>query len=455
MTSLPLYSKERVEELRSRISILECSVQRLEQDFRMVYNRFVTRDKTAPFMLPVSTFQKLTSLITDLKTICEHANPDAIPDLVVRCYTLDRGSERLLFQLMTLQNVLAQRISGLGLMKLLEYQQVFAIEYGTVIKAYNAVDALSFELVEKVLGSEWVSDNSYTPISLFDSAGYAISMYSNIVSVPYHDSFRARFWPALAHEVAHMLVGPRILARQDSAFKRVMLDGISRLLEILEYRFDDVFGREIASLQVIELTCDIVAAYSCPASFLSAVSILSAPFEEENAEGALKKIVKEVAHPPSDARIAAMRRVLEKTGILETDRDIYKLSEAVTNFYARKNFALLSGSSSAFLRDYNEFAEIYCERIMDLLPQVGVSSFDGNKWSVIQDAFQNPRDVELSPVQLICLDWVKRIRITRNDGYLRMRNFFNRRRAEPKIYENMVNSMYDYYEKKWLATCGR
>lgn len=448
MTSLPLYSRERVEEFRSRISILECSLQRLEQDFRTVYARFLTLNKTPPFMFPVSTFQKLTSLISDLGVICEHANPDSIPDLVFRCDLLDRGTEKTLYELMKMQNVLAQRISSLGLMKLLEYQQIFAVEYGTVIKAYNAVDALSFELVEKILGPKWISSNSYTPISLFDSVGYAISNYSNIVSVPYYDSFRARFWPALAHEVAHMFVHPDTLMETDSAFRGVMIDGISRLLEILDYDFDHPFGRQVASLQATELACDVIAAYACPVSFLSALTILCAPFEEENATGALKKAIREVAHPPSDARIVAMKRVLEDTGILKTDQDIYNLSESVTSFYARKNFALVSGSSNEFLRVYNEFAEGYSQRIMTLLPEVGVSCFDGDQWSIIQDAFENPRDVELSPIQLICLDWVKRIRVTRNDGYLRIQDFFNRRKAEPKIYEQMVDSMYDYYEKK-------
>ncbi len=316
------------------------------------------------------------------------------------------------------------------------------------MKAYNAVDALSFELVERVLGLEWISKNSYTPISLFDSEGYAISMYSNIVSVPYYDSFRARFWSALAHEVAHILTRSRIMETQDSSFKGLMLDGVSRLLEILDYGFDDPVGRYFASLQVVELTCDAIAAYACPASFLSALTILSVPFEGENADGALKGAIRERAHPPSDARIAAMKAVLEDTGIIKADQDVHNIGEAVTNFYARKNFALVSGSSSGFLGEYNEFAEAHCRQVINLLPKMGVTCFDGAEWSIIQDAFENPCDIDLSPTQLICLDWIKRIRITRKEGYLPMQQFFGRRKNETKIYEQMVNSMYNYYEKK-------
>jgi hypothetical protein len=444
--SLPSYSRERVEELRSRISLLECSLDRLRQDSWTIFDAFFTADRTPPYIFPFSTFERLGSRIDDLKTISEHTNPDSIPDSVYRCFLIDVETNRILSELVKLQNVMAQRICSSGTMKLLEYQETLQIEYGTITKAYNAVDALSFELVERILGSEWIIKNSYTPISLFDSRGYAVNIYSNIVSVPYYDSFRARFWPALAHEIAHMLTN--ILAQQRGVFRRTMLDGISRLLEILDYRFDDPDGREVASLQVTELTCDAVAAYSCPASVLSASAILSFPFEEENADGALKEAFRELGHPPSDARIMLMKKVLEETGVLKADNDMVNLLNSVTTFFARKNFALLSTSSHEFIMEYNEFAEIYARKIIDLLPGIGVRLFNGDQWNFLCDVFRNPRGIQLSPVQLICMDWIKRMSITRSDGYLGIREFFNKRRTETKIYEQIVNSMYDYYENR-------
>jgi len=227
MTSLALYSKERIEELRSRISLLECSLLTLKQDFWTNFDLYLDKGQTPPYIFPLSTFQNLNSFLVDLKTICEHVDPDFIPATIAKCVFLDRCTSDVLRELIKLQNVLAQRICSLGTMKLVEYQQILQIEYGTINKAYNAVDALSFELVERTLGSDWILNYGYAPISLFDSRGYEINIYSNVVSVPYYDSFRARFWPALAHETAHILVS--ILAEQEGAFRRSMLDGrISR-----------------------------------------------------------------------------------------------------------------------------------------------------------------------------------------------------------------------------------
>jgi hypothetical protein len=445
MTSLPLYSRERIEELRSRISLLSCSLEMIRQDYWAIFHTFFIQNKTPPFVYPRSAFERLNSLIEDLETISEHVNPDALPDTVYRCFVLDVETTRVLDELARLQNVLAQRISSLGTMKLLEFQEILQIEYGIISKAYNAVDALTFELVEKILGPSWITDNSYTPISLFDSIGYAIDLYSNIISVPYYDSFRARFWPALAHEVAHILVN--ILAAQEGPFRAAMLDGVSRLLEILEYRFDSPEGREIASLQLTELTCDVIAAYACPASVLSACAILSLPFEEEDAEGALKEAFKELSHPPSDVRIALMRKVLEKTGILEADSNIVNFLDGVAAFMAGKNFSLLTPSSHEFINEYSEFAKNYSQEVVDLLPEVGVHAFKKDNWSVVRDAFEHPSETKLSPIELICLDWIKRMKTTKNDGHLSLQDFFRKRKNETKIYEQMVNSMYDYYER--------
>lgn len=446
MTSVSLYSRERSEELRSRISLIKCSLRRLKQDFWTIFHQFLDNDKTPPYIFPVSTFRKLDSLVENLQVINEHANPDFIPNAVFRYNLLNVTSNEALFELVRLQNVLAQRICSLGTMKLVEYQQILQIEYGTITKAYNAVDALSFELVEKILGSKWIRKERYTPISLFDSTGYEIDIYSNVVSVPYYDSFRARFWPALAHEIAHILVS--LLVEQEGKVASLMIEEMPHLLDVLHYELNDSDGQFFAFMQLIELTSDVIATYICPVCFLSGATILSLPSEDERSEGAIIGAIREAHHPPSDARIVLMKEVLEQTGVLEADKQIRKIAESSIMFFARKNLALLSDSSYGFIQDYNEIAETYSQKILDLLPQLGLRPFGGDEWNVVREAFKNPNENQLSPIQNICLDWIKRIRMTKNDGYLVIRDFFNKRIAEPKIFEQMVNSMYIYYENE-------
>jgi len=450
MTFVSLFPRERSEELRSRISLLKCSLATLKQDFWTIFDNFYANDQAPPYVFPASTFQRLGDLLNDLETINTHVDPDFVLDAVSRSNLLDTTAKDILFELVKLQSVLAQRICNLGAMKLLEYHQILQIEYGTVLKAYNAVDALSFELVERILGSRWIVEERYSPISLFDARGYEINVYSYVISVPYYDSFRARFWPALAHETAHILVS--LLAEQRGRVQRLMIDKMRRLLEILHYRPEDIEGLYPAFMQMSELTSDVIATYVCPAAFLSAATILGFPMEEEEAQGALIDVFREAYHPPSDARMVLMKEVLDQTGILEADKYMKSYADSVITFFARKNL-LLGDSSFEFIQDYNEFAEMYSQEIIALLPQVGLRPFDGNEWNIVLEAFENPNraranENELSPIQLICLDWIKRIQMTKNNGCLTMRDFCEKRKAEPKIFEQMVDSMYKYYEKE-------
>jgi len=150
-----------------------------------------------------------------------------------------------------------------------------------------------------------------------------------------------------------------------------------------------------------------------------------------------------------------MREVLEQTGILEADKQVENYADSVISFFSRKNLALLSDSSFEFVQLYNEFAKTYSQEIIPLLSQAGLRPFDGNEWNIVFGTFTNPDENQLSPIQLICLDWIKRIQMTKNDGYLAMRDFFNKRKTEPKIFEQMVDSMYNYYEKEIVQNVRR
>jgi hypothetical protein len=126
---------------------------------------------------------------------------------------LKRKTNSILIELIRLQSVFAQRTAGLGCMNPMGFQPFQGIEYSAMAKAYNAVDALTFELVERILGAEWIREEKYSPICLFELE-YAINTGSFIISVPYYDSYRSRFWPALAHETGHILVATKVKYRR-------------------------------------------------------------------------------------------------------------------------------------------------------------------------------------------------------------------------------------------------
>lgn len=446
MPSLEVYIRERAEELRSRVALMNSTLISLKQNFWTTYCYYLRKQTCPPFLFPVSTFRRLENRLTEISTEIERMEPDGrINYLIIRLNLLHRASRDLLQEIVRLQNVLNQRMSGLGLMKLLEFQKFTQIEFGTISKSYCAVDALTVDLVRKTLGSNWIKNEKYIPISLFDYRGYMINTYSYIISIPYYDSFRSRFWASLSHEVAHMLVTS--YADRPGTFRNTMKDARRQLMELYDYSEQELGGgAESTGIQVAELTSDIISVYVCPPAFLTAAMIIKIPSELR--PNALIDRLRFSTHPPTDARIEAMKTVLERTQIISNNEDIQKVVDSVSSFFLRKNMSMLSNQSRSLIIRLNDFARRYVQKILRILPQIGVCPFTVEDLNSTKEAFYDFKNNDLSPIQLITFAWIKRLKVIKGDGQLYLRDYFRLRKIEPKLFDQIVDLLYKYYEEQ-------
>jgi hypothetical protein len=440
MTLIDVYARERVEEVRSRLALLETSVTTLKYDAWHVFASFFSAHLSPPFIFPTATFSRLEKQINASRRRLDRINIDSAVE-INRLSQLKQKVQAVLLEFIRLQNVLTQRISGIGLMSFTDFQPIQGIEYSNMAKAYNAVDALTFELVERILGKDWIKNKNYSPICLFDME-YAVDLLSYAISVPYYDNYRSRFWPALAHEVSHVFVDSNA---KGAVFGTALTDGINRLTEILGFDFSDRAGRYYCGLQVSELTSDIIASYVCPPSFLTGAFFLN--FSCETPKG-LKEDLKEAEHPPIDSRLSAMGIVLQKNGVLSADQNVKTLVKNIQSFIRRNDTIVLSSESQSLIRKYNQFAKLHTEIILSILPSFGLRPIDGVEWRQVSDALNKGFLDGLSPVQLLCASWLKRIKVTNGDVGLTVEDYFKKRKNETKTFENNIRLMYDYYRDK-------
>lgn len=452
MPSFKLYTRERIEELRSRISLMEATLKELKLDFQGVNN--ACSGKHCPsFLFPSSTFDKLNSILKDLREGVDSIQPDGYVGMtVVSINLLHSVSLELLTEIVRLQNVLSQRISGTNSMKTLELEPFSEMEFGTIMKSYNAVDALCFELVEKILGIKWIKEHNYVPLSLFDYLNYQINLNSLIISIPFYDSYRCRFWASLAHEVSHILVDQ--LSDKVGDFRDVMKDGIDDLYSLLKYKKQQKsYGEKITGIQISELTSDIISTYVCPPAFFTAATIIHIPTEP--APDSILQNLQGLSHPNTDMRLAAMDTVLEINGIKEgkAGSSIKQAATGIQSFYIRKNMSLLSTQSFANINKLNNFARSYARKVLPILPDIGVKGFTSADLQVVAESVGNPsfKIDDFTPIQLLIFAWLKRINTTEKDDCLPMERFCEHRRFESKTFELVVDLMYKYYEEHMVA----
>jgi len=201
--------------------------------------------------------------------------------------------------------------------------------------------------------------------------------------------------------------------------------------------------------QLIELISDTISAYVCPTAFMSAATIISVPFESPTApDGALAQLFRYRNHPPLDSRLVAMQNALGLTKVLDKDRDFEKYVESAKTFVNQKNLVGLTSSSYDFIQEYNNFARTFSRKVVDVLPRLGVEGFDEDEFEYVKGVFLKPSDNALSPIQLLTLAWIKRLKAVKNDGLLIMQDYFDKRFGEEKMFEQIINSMHKYYEKE-------
>jgi len=440
MTSIGVYTRERVAELRSRCSALRDTLTELEQSCWSVFESCYSKGHTPPFLFPASSFKRLGFMLGQLQHKIENFQADASPfEIAFRLEKMHTNSRILLCEINRLQDLLVHRCAGINKFKTFEHHQISEFEYSILSKTYNAVDALTFDLVERILGLTWMMDEKYVPLSVFDDRGYMVNPFSYITSIPYYDNFRSRFWTILAHEVSHIFVFYQTMSL--GVLHNTMLAGQEKMVQELG------FSEDYAALQITELTCDIISAYVCPTVLLAALQNNSMIIDVELSREDLIEQSLQASHPPSDSRLRAMGKVLEHTGIFEVDAEFKRIYQSAIMFYARKNL-VISEQSHKFLENFNNFAEEFSENVISELSHIGVEKFGGDDWNIAIDSLGSKDAEDESPVHTTAIVWLKRLRKTKSSGNKTLRDFLLDRKNETKAFEYAVEQMYKYYETK-------
>jgi len=454
-----LQRMERTAELRSRVALLRASSRHLHASFSSVFKSHLAKRRTPPFLNPEPTFKKLEAAIEDLAERIEKLDPFGptyYPELSLDCTDYERN-------ILVLQKTFLQRSLGLGTSNLVEFHPVSQEESGWMCKVYEAIDSLAYDLMTRIMGTAG-EEGLFYPISCFEES-YASMFPTEILTIPYHDTFRARFWPILAHEIAH--VGINRSLGVDDEFRNFMYDASLfmlracfdlRLLKLPEEKLEGL--RRVASSQIVELMCDIVAAYvTGPAYFFASANLLL------NVVGSSLR-----RHHPSDrVRLSCIADVLEKNGFTKCTW-LWPYIEAIKDYENRLEEVVIEALSrgderkrrllSERVRAYADFAAKLSTLVLDDLESSSVRGlacrkYEIHSWRQMIEGLGSSDDVVLTPVDVLNADWLKRIGITMRQSRWRIDRFLDARRDEPKIFEFVVRSCHKYYSRAVLKETPR
>lgn len=461
---------EKFEELRSRISIL-CT---LSKNLKLNFNSSKNSGLILPY--PKGSFKQLDEYIIYLEEKINAPPGDTYEDIIFNLTDLSDLSGGILDCLIELQTLMEQRVVGNDIDQILEYNSNHQVEYCNMEKVYYSVDSVSYDLMQRMLGKQWIEDKSYVPISSFDQKGYRIFPITYQVVIPYHDIFRLRFWPILAHEMAHLwvyefinnpinqiksdvknLVGfvpnniPEIIKSIDQFKLDVdeitlfFIHSINEFFELLrEHEYPDVVTRPIP--QFSEITSDIIAAFVCGPCYPLAISsffpILPGKLTKLQTPPHEIGTFLDSTHPFSEARISSSFEILKLQKINQFD-DIFNSN---LSWFQKKNKKLLSDESASFMEDYINFFNKYAENLYEILiSQSKVKPFSKKDMEYLIKISENMSNFpKLTPVCLLNLAWLKRINKFRDDS-IELDEYYDLKRNESKTFELILNQMYNYY----------
>jgi hypothetical protein len=480
-----LIIRERYETIRSKISFIGSTLDSLSQSFWSIFSFW--KDNIPPFIFPSGAFENLKIEYLRLKDeiekrsdfidkerfyILEFKNPDEhILNVILDQYRIEFEVNGLVERIVKLSMSLSQRIAGSGAMKITESHFISQFEQGILMKAYQSLDALSFDLAERTLGNIWIKENKYIPFSIFGNSDYAIERGTFISSIPYEDTFRSRFWSIMAHEIAHILVFSETqkveeYSKQDpkqisvsvfydnlNPISRGVWDSVGEIMNRLSW--DNKY--ELAAIsQAQELFCDIISVYVCPCVIITASLIL--PHFYESYGGELRKTLPTWTHPPIDARIFAMKAVLEQNGLLKRIPSFHDYIKSLVTFNERKaNGIVLNDdvdddgqSGPEIMIEYNQIAQnIALEYALPLVKEIKtITPFTHESLNNINKALKLDDYANLSPTEMINLLWIRRLGFIKFDSKLNMCTYYDKRRTEKTMFEKVINSFYKYYADK-------
>ena len=470
---------KRMEELRSRLSLIQTSYSHLENNFRNIWYKHIREGKTPPILYPQQFLKDVKSLLNqyeiELHRLIIYSNEGY---MAYRLRNLSSKINKMQTLLKQLQSIQDQRISGLHTLKFLEYQPILQSEYSLVNKVYNAVDALSFDIMCSIFGSTMVKNTKYTPLTLFGDRYMMLSPFyvdrpGTLISIPYSDCFRMRFWASLAHEIAHARVtislqlkdklGKHIIEKMTPPIIESLLSNQTKDTEeiIMDYNRLNINIGEVVS----ELTSDFIGTYVCgPASLFAGITMLDSLSlgNEKNFYDAARMC----DHPPVEVRAAGMQQVLESTGVATVYPHFDDLMTGVNRFYHNRNKCQQENLSDdypksqmdfdvfhlpSFIYDYIDAVNGTIPELLEVLEKMSLKEFNGDSWEGIVAKTGSGGFSELSPIELMNVVWLYCIDKDVKNSELSVPDFFFKRKTEEKIFEMMVNQMYGYYEKEVIS----
>jgi len=477
-----LYITERFEEQRSKLAQIKSTFIRLAQNIKT--NQEISQFETPSILYSGKFCERVLRIIDRFERDLDNLDVADI-DIINDDGNHVRQHRNLTMNIATLMKILAsfqllydQRISGSRSLKIVEYQPSMQSEYGLMGKVYNAVDALSYQLMESCFGEDWVKERQYVPLSLFGH-DYSILQLSKIepsslITIPYYDCFRARFWPGLAHEVAHSMVAiattKNLNPYFNSSLHDCMEDEVSILIDTLfidlSERNDLKNAEDSIGNQIIEIVSDIVATYVCgPASLFSASNMLS--FSSRHGYDTFFDAVRYSSHPPIELRVAAMQEVLR----LERIDSYYPYFKEITkcmmhvlkgkNITKQDTVSNMDGTYSLqsctfdqsqlpiLIHYFEKEVKLFVREILDILQNSNnnMVQFNRIKWKNITDTIENGSLSELkTPIELMNVAWLVRLKKDMYDRNLSTKQTFDKRKSEMKLFDTLVHFMYRYYE---------
>jgi len=472
------YILKRVEEMRSRLAQIKSSVQHIGCDFRNICQSHSLRRTTPPILYPkkfLTNFMQLIDIVEqDIRTM--EIDGGDFGRISRKLNKIDGNLGFILHLLTSLQSLHDQRISGLHTLTTIEFQPTLQSEYSLINKVYNAVDALSYELMWNIFGEEQVMKMKYVPLSSFGEAYTMLSPLRSIpgslITIPYHDCFRARFWSGVAHEVAHSMTAHcKIL---NEPLYECASNELGALMDILFFNVKSsslekqVNAMHYASYQIDELTSDIISAYVCgPSSLFSAISMIGFPGRRR---ATFFESLQETSHPPIEVRANGMLSILKELDIPSIFPNLNEIMDGASLFLNSKNIISLDPDEDelygeeAFeidkthflpvIDDYNQMAVDFAIEIKKTLDGK-MKPFDKSSWAESIKAINAGSLDKLSPIQLMNAAWLFRLNRNLDDSTLPVHMYLDNRKAESKFFETLVHQMYQFYSDKVVNMTSR
>jgi len=463
---------EKFEEIRSRISILSSFYDTIEQNFRGI-KRYAL---LMPY--PLRSLENIKTEINNLiKEVEKPLDLSHYKNAVKRLSFLDYESRKIQDYLLELQTLMEQRITGATIHKFLDFNPNFQLEHCNMEKVYYALDSVGYDFLQRMFSTDKWTINNGVPLSSFGRQGYHIIPLTYQIVIPYHDIFRLRFWPILAHEVAHLWVQEYISKPIDKIRHKVykmtgddsfhgIIKGIGEfdikvdelpdffLQSIIEYselllkhEYANLVSQDRVTDQFIEMTSDIIATYVCGPSYPFAISSLFSltpgdllrtgrkpPFE------ILEYLTS--SHPLSEARISSSYEILKLQGIHKFD----EVFEAHIDLNQKKK-KLFDPHSIQFMDEYIIFYNKYSENLHEIFSEIDyLNGFDAEDFDkIIHISDDLSCFSQLAPIHLLNLAWIKRINKFKDDYKNDLASYYEMKKRESKTYELIIDQMYNYY----------